>query len=314
MHRKPYQQIALGGTFDHFHVGHQHFLDFASNIAQELIIGITTEKLIHTKDNPHEIENFHVRKKAVINYCKKKNINCQIYALDDPYGPTIEEKNQLQALVVTQMTQQGGQKINQLRENLKMKSLPIHVCSMLTDSSGQIISSTRIRNGEISRQGEIYFSLFSQNMLLNQKQRLFFSRVQGEFVETMKKNNRFIALVGDATIRYAQEQKTKYNLAVFDGKEQRQPVQPLISSQNIDIRTTNPAGVITPNLAKSLLTAINQSKKHVFVDGEEDLATVVLVLLLPLGSLIYYGQPSQGCVEIRVTELIKHKFHQALLS
>jgi uncharacterized protein (UPF0218 family) len=45
----------------------------------------------------------------------------------------------------------------------------------------------------------------------------------------------------------------------------------------------------------------------VLIRGEEDLVTAVLLLLLPLQSLIYYGQPGEGMVEVVVSEELKEK-------
>jgi hypothetical protein len=53
--------------------------------------------------------------------------------------------------------------------------------------------------------------------------------------------------------------------------------------------------------------ALRQNLIHLFVDGEEDLAAVVLQLLLPLGATIYYGQPNEGLVRWQVTEESKEK-------
>ena len=74
----------------------------------------------------------------------------------------------------------------------------------------------------------------------------------------------------------------------------------------------NPAGIITKELTAALLTALQKDIKYVFVDGEEDTATIVLVLILPLGAKIYYGQPGEGMVELAVTEEKKQVFYEQL--
>ena len=46
-------------------------------------------------------------------------------------------------------------------------------------------------------------------------------------------------------------------------------------------------------------------RTRVLVEGEEDLLTLAAVLCAPLGSLVVYGQPREGIVVIKVTELMK---------
>ncbi len=83
-------------------------------------------------------------------------------------------------------------------------------------------------------------------------------------------------------------------------------------SARIDLVVVNPPGQITPMLARGILLALRQHLIYIFVDGEEDLAAVVLLMLLPLGSSIYYGQPHEGLVRWEVTEDAKAKMAKLL--
>jgi uncharacterized protein (UPF0218 family) len=67
-------------------------------------------------------------------------------------------------------------------------------------------------------------------------------------------------------------------------------------------KVINPAGMITTSLIK----ALNKPKTSLIViDGEEDLAVIPAVLLNPLGTYVYYGQPDEGIVEVKITPEIK---------
>lgn len=308
MHRKPYHKLAMGGTFDHFHAGHQHFIDFAAQLSDQLIIGLTTNKLLQGKKLAQQIEDFHARKRNIIHYCKKNNFQCLIVPLDNPYGPTIDREEKIGALAVTEYTTSGAKAINDLRLIMGMRSLPVHVCPMLKDKTGQVISSTRIRSGEINRKGDVYLSLFSQNIKISDNIRSTLSQPQGELVASVKTSFHKIILVGDTTLRIALTKKWKFDLAIFDAKEKRQEIDLLVNKNQIDLQVINPAGQITTQLADSVNQAINKNLKYLFVEGEEDLATLVAVLLAPLGSYVYYGQPDQGLVEVHVTEAVKKKF------
>ena len=80
--------------------------------------------------------------------------------------------------------------------------------------------------------------------------------------------------------------------------------------------TQNPAGKLTPQLFETCKSAVNSlnygSKSLIIVDGEEDLSPIVLHLMLPIDSVIIYGQPGRGVVT-RVTDLETKKNCRAIL-
>ncbi|PCH79248.1 MAG: hypothetical protein COB96_04580 [Planctomycetota bacterium] len=64
----------------------------------------------------------------------------------------------------------------------------------------------------------------------------------------------------------------------------------------------NPAGLLTPDLKRKVREAlVNHGSTLLEVEGEEDLAPIVVHLLAPLGSVILYGQPGKGVV-LRITD------------
>jgi cytidyltransferase-like protein len=309
--RKLYEIVGLGGTFDRFHAGHEHFIKFASQFGQHLHIGITHPKLTQGKLLADLIEPYETRKRAVIKFCKTQQISGSVMELTDPYGPTLEKKAKIRALVVTEDTVTGADKINQTRTAMDLRQLPVQVCPLLKDETGQIISSERIRAGEINRAGKSYQQILKQDLTLTSKQRDLFSQPQGEIVSQPQiKSSSLVYVVGDHSLEKFIQQKWPYDLAVYDLKEQRNSVEsPILTSLKPDVTVKNPAGSINLELNQAL-----QTHKLIFVDGEEDLAAVSLVLSLPLGSKIYYGQPNQGLIEMTVTEEKKEQFFEILNS
>jgi pantetheine-phosphate adenylyltransferase len=312
--RKLYEIVGLGGTFDHLHVGHEHFIKFAYQFGQHLHIGITHPKLTQGKLHPELIENYETRKRAVAHFCKINQISAAISQLNDIYGPTISEDSKIRALVVTQDTLQGADKINQTRQAMDMYQLPVQVCTMLKDKTGQNISADRIRSGQINRQGEIYQQIFDQSLTLNDEQRQLFSQPHGEIVDQPNfENSPLVCVVGDESLEKFITNEWNYDLGVYDLKMQRQAVDSvIINSLKPNLTTTNPAGGITSALVSNLAQAQKEKLKHVFVEGEEDLAAAALVLLTPLGTQIYYGQPHQGLIKMIVTEEKKDQLYQIL--
>lgn len=307
--RKLYEIVGLGGTFDRFHVGHEHFIKFASQFGQHLHIGITHSKLTQAKHLVELIEPYETRKRAVVKFCKAHQISASINQLTDIYGPTIDEKSKIKALVVTEDTVMGANKINQARQAMDMYQFPVQVCPLLKDQTGKIISSERIRAGKINRVGEVYQQIFNKNLVLTKNQRQFFSQPQGEIVDQPKsQDSTLICVVGDHSLEKFIKNKWPYDLAVYDLKEQRQIVKSsTLINLNPDITVKNPAGSISLELIQALTV-----HKLIFVEGEEDLAAVALMLLLSLGSKIYYGQPNQGLIQMEITEEKKDQFYQIL--
>lgn len=320
MSNKLYQTVGLGGTFDHFHKGHEHFLQFASNLSSHLIIGITDQKLTKNKPYAHTIENFSVRQNAVKKYCQTHDISFEIVKLQDVYGPTLSDLS-IQALCVTEETTQGAVMINEMRQKQKMSQLPVHVSTMLHDKTGKILSSRRVRGGEVSRSGIVYADILQSEIVLTELQRAFFAQNQGHIArkpslaDQKEDSPNLVLVVGDTTLEKFIKNKWYFSLAIYDGKEQRQPTtSQIILGLEPDMRIINKNSSLSVELFQALSHAIHENFQLLFVDGEEDLATVALVLLLPLQAKIYYGQPQEGMVEIVVNEETKNRFYEQLLA
>lgn len=318
MKSKLYSVIGLGGTFDHFHMGHEHFLLFASSLAQHLVIGITDQKMTKHKPFSHSIEPYSTRHNAVRRFCRKNGISCEVVKIQDIYGPTLKP-DAVDALCVTEETTKGAENINQMRQKLKYSELPIHVATMMTDQVGKVLSSRRIRAGEVSRAGVVYTTALQQHRTLGENQRSFFQVVQGKLVAQPSVADQrpdapnIVVAVGDSTLEKFLKNKWYATLAVYDGKTKRSHTkQHQLGEERRELQVLNPAGIITKELTAALLTALQKDIKYVFVDGEEDTATIVLVLILPLGAKIYYGQPGEGMVELAVTEEKKQVFYEQL--
>lgn len=308
---KIYRSIGMGGTFDHLHIGHEAFIKFAHQLADFLLIGVTDEKMVRDKSHPESIQSFEVRKNAVIHFCREHGIKAKVTRLTDPYGPTLDNES-VEAIAVTEDTAIGGKNINILRQKLNLRPLVIHVCSLVKDKQGDVISSSRIRAGLINRSGDSYDQIFEHDLVITDSQKNFFAGPQGELVDSPNQVSVFNAVVGDRSLKFFIDQDWPINLGVYDLKEKRAENNDLIQLIKPNFQITNPHGVISCKLADTLKQALHESKPFILVDGEDDLAAVALMLLLPLESNIYYGQPNQGMVEMTVTEHKKNQFFELL--
>ena len=95
----------------------------------------------------------------------------------------------------------------------------------------------------------------------------------------------------------------KPDLVVIDHRVMRAEVEPMSLCNRIAIRARNPPGTINIDAWRALEKAGRLKRSvAVIVEGEEDLLVLPLIDLMPVGSLITYGQPQAGMVVVDVTE------------
>lgn len=146
---KTYRHSILGGTFDRFHEGHKHFLSAAIEQSEFLTIGITTPALFDHKPYSETIEDYEIRKKNVENYLNQADLEGKfnIIQLTDIYGNALTEGD-LDAIFTTHHSLKNVEKINEERQKLGFPPLEIVFVEPLLDSTGEMISSSRIREEE----------------------------------------------------------------------------------------------------------------------------------------------------------------------
>ena len=116
-----------------------------------------------------------------------------------------------------------------------------------------------------------------------------------------------IAAVGDMTAFYLLEASITPDLAIVDNKTKRMPApdhvkRSLEHDSYKTIEVMNPAATLNPELIELIKDSLAGKKRiKIVVDGEEDLATLPVILYAPLGSAVVYGQPNEGSVLIEVT-------------
>ena len=147
---KRYRKVAVGGTFDKFHQGHRMLLEKAFQVAEQVLIGVTSDEFGGQKG---EIEPCNVRM-ANLNALLEGHSNYILARLEEHYGPTVEDES-IEAIVVSPETEPTAREINKIRQGRGMKPLDIITIGMVLAQDGKPISSTRIRKGEINPDGSI---------------------------------------------------------------------------------------------------------------------------------------------------------------
>lgn len=145
--------VATGGTFDILHKGHYMLLLKAFEVGQRVIIGVSSDSFA-TRKQKKIINNYRIREENLKKFIDKnfKKSNYSLYQLDDFYGPTVLTRD-VQAIITTESSLENCVKINKLRESKSMPQLEIILVPLVEDKEGKVISSTRIREGEIDING-----------------------------------------------------------------------------------------------------------------------------------------------------------------
>ncbi len=140
--------VAIGGTFDVLHDGHKALLKKAY-ILGDVLVGLVSDEMAK---KAHVVNTYNSRKKSVTAYIKAlTGTDPQIVALNDPYGPTLEQS--FDYIVVSPDTLPTAKEINGLRSQRGLPPIKIVCVDFVLAQDGKPISSTRIHDGEIDVHG-----------------------------------------------------------------------------------------------------------------------------------------------------------------
>ena len=329
-----YGLVAVGGTFDRLHEGHKELLKTAFSLGKRVIIGVTDDVMIRTKLLSPLILPHEQRKKDLKSFLASRHVEgrMSIVRLTDPYGP-LKTNQAIEALVVGPLVREDVMREIERR-------LPVVRCRTVYSDDGAHLSSTRIRQGAVSREGRIY-KLPDDHLLLPESLRKTLQNPLGKFIansewrmannELRKANSekRLIFSVGDVTTKRLIDERTYPDIAVIDlhvrrEKKYEAPEELGITPSRYQfVRVRNPAGAISRALFQAVFRSIDDAlreklKTTIIVDGEDDLATLVCLYRAPLSSVVCYGQPpvgkdgKQGVVIVEATEEKKEEIRALL--
>ena len=147
--------VATGGTFDEIHVGHIALLAKAFQIGNKVIIGVSSDKFA-AKRGKKLNHNFEARVANLKKTIKKEfgDVNYEIAKLDGDFGPAVTTSD-VEALVTSAETQSKGSLLNEMRAKRSLQPVKVIGVELVKAEDNSTISSTRIRAGEIDRQGRL---------------------------------------------------------------------------------------------------------------------------------------------------------------
>lgn len=158
-----YARVAVGGTFDRFHRGHEAILGKAFDLGDHVLIGVTAEEMLGRKRAGHQIEGLEARRKAVEGFLSSSglDVRAEIIVLTDAAGPTATDPA-IEALVVSPETEPVALGINEERQSNGLPPMDIVTIEFVMADDSVRISSTRIREGVIDREGRLVPSMDDQ--------------------------------------------------------------------------------------------------------------------------------------------------------
>jgi len=141
----------VGGTFDHFHKGHKALLEKAFQTGQ-VSVGLTSDRMAEERKK-RKIESYEKREVSLRAFAQERNQEIEVRTIEDAYGFSLEDD--FKNIVVSEETRDMALKINKERKKAGKQPLSIVEIDLVLAKDGKTISSTRIYNNKIDREGNL---------------------------------------------------------------------------------------------------------------------------------------------------------------
>ncbi|MBR4216689.1 MAG: inosine/xanthosine triphosphatase [Candidatus Methanomethylophilaceae archaeon] len=170
---------AVAGTFNILHEGHKALIRRAFEIADHVVIGITSDRMASGGRDKHV--PMVIRRRELESFVSALG-SARIFEIDDMYGPD-EIMDGVDFLVVSEETLDNGRKVNDRRRSRGLKPMELSVVPLVMSDRGEKISASSILDGRYGRQGKstvMDIAVGSTNMVKVSAVRAVMERVYGD--------------------------------------------------------------------------------------------------------------------------------------
>lgn len=144
-------------------------------------------------------------------------------------------------------------------------------------------------------------------------------------INSLVKDSKVLITVGDATTEKIISFGLTPDLSIIDCVERRirRTESKILELKTFFLTTTkfkqyqckNPKGTITREAYITIKKILMKGEQALIViDGEEDMLALAVFALAPLDSVVFYGQPLEGLVSVKINDKIKNKSRNLLQS
>ena len=142
-------------------------------------------------------------------------------------------------------------------------------------------------------------------------------------INSLVKDSKVLITVGDATTEKIISFGLTPDLSIIDCVERRirRTESKILELKTFFLTTTkfkqyqckNPKGTITKEAYITIKKILMKGEQAIIViDGEEDMLALAVFALAPLDSVVFYGQPLEGLVSVKINAKIKNKSRHLL--
>jgi inosine/xanthosine triphosphatase len=145
-------KVAVGGTFNILHRGHRALLDQAFEVGDIVLVGITSD--LFASKGREDVLPLDERMETLVRYLESKQGRYELMVIDDPIGPAGSDPD-IEAIVVSLETVKGAERVNEERSRRGLAPLEVISIELVKAEDDRRISSSRIVNGTIDREGHL---------------------------------------------------------------------------------------------------------------------------------------------------------------
>lgn len=307
-HTGMYPHVFVAGTFDKLHKGHEAFLTQAFTVGDRVTIGLTSDGFIGKfKSNDRSYASFSDRKKKILSWMDARDFGNRgtVIPIDDPFEPAAS-MDDIDAILVTRDNFSRGEEINKKRAAKHMREVILVDVPIVDAQDKAPISSTRIANNIIDTEGRLIMPDAMRPELAKPLGKVLTGDAIGSSIE--KNRSGIIITVGDMTTKTFLTAGVIPNLTVVDFLVGRKPFPDLdnkLTELNLyRVRMKSGPGYIAEDVIDFIKkwSTHPEDKTVLAIGGEEDLLALPSIAYGPAGSVVYYGQPHEGLVEVYADE------------